>query len=70
MLSLRVPDILPDIDPHTATDRQLAERSELIGYGVDGIARDESALIALLTILGTFGPSSTEANLRLIKTRE
>lgn len=66
LLALRVPDLLDEIDADTASDRTLAERGAVIGYGVDGIAKTPDALHPLLQILGAFGPSSTEENLKLI----
>ena len=66
LLALPVPDLLPEIDADAATDRELAERAAVIGYGADGIAKTENALRPLLEILGAFGPSRAEENLKYI----
>jgi hypothetical protein len=65
-----VPDVLPEIDAHSASDIDLALRAEAIGYGRDGICHGENNLPALLRILGTFGPTTVEENLKSIRTKE
>jgi hypothetical protein len=70
LLSLRVPDLLPDVDPWTTSDREFGARAATVGYGSDGFGDGLGVLLALLTILGAFGPRTQEENLELIRNRE